>query len=178
MQDRGPEELCANVWAACEKYSAQNVGYFALALCILGGYTVGESTVKGIRKWVRAKPGNVMYYAFYLFAVPISLGVGLQGASLAGVISPYMSMAVSFGILIGISHTLNTRADGSDGKQLSTKSSGPMVKVIAWSHFRRTIVWVDTMFPLGTLFLFSLASMPSLRRWPSTRRSQASSALI
>lgn len=110
---------------------------------MVAGFAMGESTVKSIRKWIRAKPGNTIYFAFYLFAIPISLSIGMQAAAVAGVISTYMSMAISFGMLIGLSHTMNLRADGLDGNMLSTKKSGPMVKVIAWSHFRRTIVWVD-----------------------------------
>ena len=31
---------------------------------------------------------------------------------------------------------------GNDGK-VSSKETGPMVKVLAWSHFRKTVIWID-----------------------------------
>ena len=132
------EEFCASVRGICERYGSRSkIGYLALCLCVAAGYVTGLSIVKAIRKWIRAKPGNVVFYAFYLFALPISLSFGMQAAAVAGIISPYMSMALSFGMLIGTSHALNMRPDGG---KISTKASGPMVKVIAWSHFKRIIV--------------------------------------
>jgi hypothetical protein len=140
MHHKGPEEFCSNVWEACSQYDSRNVGYFALVFCLGAGITIGMKLVRAIRGWIRAKPGNVVFYAFYLFAFPITLSIGVQAAAVSGILSPYCSMALSLGLVIGISKAMHIKTNGKD---ISTKETGPMIKVIGWSHFRRTIVWID-----------------------------------
>ena len=138
------QALCQSLGNTCHKYDmSTNQGLFVVLLCLAAGYFGGCSIVKTIRGWVRNKPGNTIFHAFYLLALPMSLSIGMQAAAVAGVISPFMAMSVSFGLIVGISKTMNVKVSGNDGKKMSNKETGPMVKVLAWSHFRKAVVWID-----------------------------------
>ena len=140
----GMQALCHSLGNACHKYEmGTNEGLFIVLVCLFAGYSGGCSIVKTIRGWVRTKPTNTIFHAFYLLSLPISLSIGMQAASVAGVISPFMSMSASLGLIVGISKTMNVKVSGNDGRKLSNKDTGPMVKVLAWSHFRKTVVWID-----------------------------------
>ena len=82
--DSGMQALCQSLGNACHKHDmGTNEGLFVVFLCLAAGYFGGCSIVKTIRGWVRNKPGNTIFHAFYLLALPMSLSIGMQAAAVA-----------------------------------------------------------------------------------------------
>ena len=131
--------------ASCERYQIHyySFSFTQCVFCLAVGGVVGGQIVENIKGWVRAKPERELHYSFYLYALPISISVGLQAASLTGLFNGYLSMCVSFGLLGGIAHTLTNKKKIGFAALQSSKHAIPMLKVEIWDHFQSHIVWVN-----------------------------------
>ena len=56
---------------------------------------------------------------------------------------------------------------------MSNKETGPMVKVLAWSHFRKTVVWIDDFETTGEELIAKLAINLQVLKTSASKMEQA-----
>ena len=128
------DALCYELEMACKRHHRAHESFLPSAFCFCVSFFIGMQIVRNVRSWIRAAPAKTLYYSFYLYALPIALSFGSQACTVWGIVTIYMSLTISSGIVVGMTYEMTKKRNPLDTKN----EQGPLVKVIAWDHFRRT----------------------------------------